>query len=94
MANHLARPVHNGNLFDWRKNAGCACASDLSANADGRKWMGPLYDDACDLGFVVRSHRTGACRSFFLTEELFSRKELVGWKFRDEAGNYIVVFND
>lgn len=89
-------PVHDGKLFDWRDREGAVDASTLAANGDGRAWMARMYDDACDVGFVVRSHRTGATRTFFLAEELVSTSqgETYAWRFRSADGLVAVVFND
>lgn len=89
-------PVHDGKLFDWRDRKGAVDASTLAANGDSRAWMARMYDDACDVGFVVCSHRTGASKAFFLEGELVSaaQGETYAWKFRSADGLRVVVFND
>ncbi len=51
-------PTHDGNVFHWSGNRGVVDASDLSCGGtrpiDGRVW-----NDACDVGFRVKSQRTG-----------------------------------
>jgi len=42
---------------------------------------GRLYDDACDQGFVLVSHKTGKEVAFYLESTQFENEELVSWKF-------------
>lgn len=57
----------------------CAEASDLGDNHLSR-----LYDDACDVGFVLVSHKTGREVPMCLDRTDVDRRECetVGWLFR------------
>lgn len=58
-------------------------ASELGAN--GYSFMGFLYDDALDLGFVLMSDRTGNLADFYFVEKELVTDELVGWIFKPTA---------
>ena len=87
-------PVHRGNMFTWNGDAGVVDASDLGPF--GHRWYDRVYDDACDLGFVVVSHRTGA-RVLFIFDDSFALEHNT-WRFngrtRDGRELTITVFND
>lgn len=40
-----------------------------------------LYDDACDVGIAVRSHRTGRVVHFYLRETDVRDDDTLGWHF-------------
>jgi hypothetical protein len=68
-------------------------ASDLGG------YLRRLYDDACDVGFAVRSDRTGAVAVFALSGEIREPREneLVALDFASVDGSCPVtvrVFND
>lgn len=52
-------------------------ASDL-----GLRGFQPLYDDACDVGIALRSHRTGAVTRWHLAEEHVRDGDITHWTLR------------
>ena len=83
-------PVHDGFKFHWRGRVGTTEASDLGDLLHAR-----LHSDSCDVGFYVRSHRTGAVKAFTLVagpED--SDGEVMEWTYEASDGARIVVFND
>ena len=48
-------PFHPSDLFSWKAGTGVAEASDFGR---GNPITGQVYDDACDVGFIVASVRT------------------------------------
>jgi hypothetical protein len=85
-------PVHDGRLFAWEGNVGACDRSDL-----GPKGMcDRIYDDACDVGFYVRSHKTGKYVLFVLHHQEPTKDSEVGaWHFSSQCAKFnIVVFND
>ena len=61
-------PVYSGEMFTWSNGIGVIERSSLPTAFATR-----LYDDACDVGFRVQSHRTGKEKLF-----TFSRYEWAG----------------
>lgn len=55
----LNRTKLNTRLFTYDVDTNCLSAeySDLSGGEDGL--LQPMYDDACDVGIVLVSHKTG-----------------------------------
>jgi len=84
-------PVHSGSKFDWHGGVGATEASTL-----GPRWSGRVWPDAADVGFVVRSHRTGKTMLFTLesTELEKGSGDTLCEVFRSEAGVVIRVYND
>ncbi len=96
-------PVHDGKAFMWHKGVGVAAISDMSRPGDRRDMIfGRLYDDACDVGFAVRSHLTGKLVAFYLDREDRdgSGEDIYGWNFLPvdlklrDAGYRILIIND
>jgi hypothetical protein len=85
-------PVHDGSKFDWRGGSGYAEASDFGRSV----WCRRVWSDACDVGFVVVSPRTGVKKLFTLVrEERDGEGEVTSWKFVECGGDVcITVFND
>lgn len=89
-------PLHDPRQFTWNSvdNTGTTEISSLSPRAWSR-----VYDDACDVGFEVKSHRTGVTRLFTMTREVKNDdNEITHWEFTSE--NFIdkrivvTIFND
>lgn len=61
----------------------------LVAEASTLGYHGPrrIYDDACDVGIAIRSHRTGRLVRFYLDSEDMdhSGEDVAGWRFRPIA---------
>jgi hypothetical protein len=84
--------VLSASEFSWVGKQGAAEVSSLSQFEPQRVWS-----DSCDLGFVVRSTRTGADVLFLLASEILdSEGSLSGWRFvaEGERGLEIMVVND
>lgn len=81
---------HASSLFTWRGKVGIADASDL-----GPGWAEQIFDDACDVGFRVKSQKTGDTRVFILARTITAQNDLVEWVFEDTTGAFqIRVLND
>lgn len=91
-------PVHAGDQFTWNGREGTIEASDLGPSIHNR-----VYDDACDVGFYVKSHKTGERKLFVLDKPVVWDGETVAWVYKS-AQSYrerdvaepvkITVFND
>lgn len=61
----------------------------LVAEASDLGYHGPrrIYDDACDVGVAIRSHRTGRLVRFYLDSEDrdHTGEDVAGWRFRPIA---------
>lgn len=88
----LEIPTHEGHKFTWGDGTGVAEASDFGPH--GTVWMAQVWSDACDVGFNIRSHKTGSVKLFTLVNEESHEGELVSWVFRSEDGVEVVVLND
>ena len=85
-------PTHSGRLFTWEGHIG-TCERSVF----GRRGMcDRLYDDACDVGFWVKSHKTGKSILFMLHHQEPTKDcEVEAWHFSSQCGKFnIVVFND
>lgn len=85
-------PIHDGSKFTWKDGHGCIEASDL-----GRGYTGRVWQDACDVGFIVRSHKTGAEKLFVYAGGLSSSgdvSDVYGFRYDSDDGIHITVFND
>lgn len=98
-------PVYDGSLFTWARvvngpkvlehsGRGMVEASCLRMQPWTRLW-----NDAADVGFQVRSHRTGKVRVFVMTKEARNDEgEVTHWELAsyDDIDNplFITVFND
>ncbi len=78
-------PVHDGSMFFWHEGHGSVEASDFLKQIDA-----PVYDDACDVGFKVRSHKTGRTVLFTLSETLKTRdgEDTAGWVYTSRRERY------
>ena len=75
----------------------------LVAEASTLQWsrMVRLYDDACDAGIFIRSHKTGKIEAFYHsdTDSDFSGEEIAGWRFKPVNKNLttiteVLIIND
>ena len=84
--------------FNWSDKVPAAEASELGFR------LSRVYDDACDLGVLVVSPRTGAEAVFYLASEDTDGEDVYGWRLRPTAeterrfprlkGREILVIND
>lgn len=85
-------PVHDSRIFTWSGKTGCIEASDLPRAA---AFVGRVYDDAVDVGFHVKSHRTGRTMLFVEVEPAKnSEGEVVAFCFAGDDGIVVEVVND
>jgi hypothetical protein len=86
-------PVYDGKLFSWSKSTGTTEASTLSPNL--YPW-GRLERDALDVGFYVRSHKTGVTKLFVLVDCEVEGTEVTSWTLTpaDSSDVKITVLND
>jgi hypothetical protein len=91
-------PTHYAtDAIGWTRRDGSVEASTLSR---GGTLMSRVWNDACDLGFILVSHRTLRAVLFILDKKMEKDGEVVGWLFtshsrgRNEAKFTLTVFND
>lgn len=60
----MTAPIHTSDFFTVHGKSLITEISDLP-----RPVMGQIYTDACDLGFFVKSERTGKIEGFRMREE-------------------------
>jgi hypothetical protein len=84
-------PVHMGTKFTWRGNHGVTMASDLGSAVHAVVWS-----DACDLGLMVRSHKTDRLVLFTLVDRTYdSEGDLMACIYASYEGNFtLAVYND
>lgn len=85
-------PIHNAGMVTWRKGipTGAVEASDLGPNFTGRIW-----NDACDIGFILKSPKTG--REILMVQTGHCRDgegEVTIWIFESREGVMLNVLND
>lgn len=91
---HLDEPI-SSKLFTWSAKNGTAEHSDL-----GRpNVFQQIFDDACDVGFAVKSEKTGKVETFYHYDVNYSGhgedREIAGWKFYNQDRTvHITVIND
>lgn len=93
MAVLRAIPVHRGSLFMWYHKSGAADVSMIHYSCGGQIYS-RIYDDACDMGFYIESHRTGQRVLFTLTKVQKDREgEIMFWEFKSRDGIEVTLFN-
>jgi hypothetical protein len=87
-------------MFSWSGKVLTAEASDL-----GNRHLQPLYDDACDVGFAVKSEHTGEVVTYAMGEvKKDAEGELISWEYTPTTeserkvpacrGTKAIIFND
>lgn len=94
-------------MFSWQRNAEGMClvaeASDLN-----NRHLQPIYNDACDVGFAVKSVHTGQVVTYVMVKPFYrgdgEDTELAGWEYvptseserqvPDCKGTKATIFND
>lgn len=75
----------------------------LIAEASDLQWAGlmQLYDDACDVGIFIRSHKTGKVEAFHFStcERTPDGEDIAGWLFKPCNRNLtkvkeVLILND
>lgn len=85
-------PVHDGARFQWSNGHGHVEASSLRQEQHSRLWS-----DSSDVGFYVRSHRTGAVELFVFDHEVVNEGDVFARVYkvhRAKASWTVTVFND
>lgn len=88
----MSPPTHDGSKFTWRNGHGsCELSDFMPSHFSGRVWS-----DAADVGFYIRSHKTGASKLFLFREEHKDGEgDVTHWVFAEHGGPTVVtIFND
>ena len=61
--------------------------------------FGEVFDDSCDVGFMIESHRTGQRVAFALEKTHYDRDDdITYWEFKSVTPNHLgytaVIYND
>lgn len=92
-------------MFTWSNEGRSACAE---ASDMGNRHLQRLYDDACDVGFKMKSEKTGEVVTFVMASPFYhgegEDKELAGWHYIPTSESFrnvpncqnmeVTVFND
>ncbi len=99
--NRLNVPHYDGADFTWTHGHGVTEISTLCGPLRDRDARGGYYadariwNDACDVGFTVTSHKTRQTKLFFLVQELRHGDEVSGWLYVSDDGRVqITIVND
>lgn len=90
-------PIHDGTQFDWQGERGTADASDLNDGLGLLSFEGRVWNDSADVGFYVRSHRTGALVLFVQENVQVRDGDTLWWQYTSRglpAPVSIIVYND
>lgn len=67
-------------FFTWSQGVAHAEASDME-----NRHLQPLYDDACDVGFAIKSDKTGEVVTYVMETPVYDigeeERELLGWRY-------------
>ena len=95
-------PRYRSSLFDYDAKREMF-SQEASVLQGGMRvsFLGSLYDDACDVGMVIVSDRTGKEVPFYLSDTVVSKEgEVLEWKLRSASNDpsleslVVVVLND
>lgn len=79
-------PVHSSKIFSYSNQNFVAESSDL-----GPRGMSQVWDDACDLGFSIRSERTNVVKTFVIDRTHTDNEgDVTHWTLREINGNRII----
>ena len=73
----LNTPLLNSSEFTWKGNAACTEVSSLP-----KRFLGRVYDDACDEGFTIVSGKTGKAIRFSMNSHHYIGGDLCWMKFK------------
>ena len=100
-SNHLAVPSYSAASFRWHGKEGTAEISELNPGAHytGRRGIDArVWNDACDVGFIVRSPRTGNEILFTFEKVSDNDGEVTHWLYRgygpENSEFTVIIFND
>lgn len=88
-ANRLSVPCYSTSAFAWAGKVGVADASSMPEIISRQVWS-----DACDIGFEVKSDRTGTEKLFTFVGEFKVNGETAGWHYESDDGFKVKIFND
>lgn len=76
----------SSSMFIWN-GKDCCFSQEISSLGDqGKSLFSQLYDDSCDAGFVMVSHKTGNRFAFYLKEIHRNKEgEITHWSFKPVA---------
>lgn len=96
----LGGPKHSTKQFSYNKETR-TFVTEGSTIQHGNRFMGQLYDDACDEGFTLVSHKTGAEVMYYYVDTVRDAEgEIIKWTFNEAVVrglNYytrVDVYND
>jgi len=97
----LGGPKYSTHMFSYDKETR-TFVTEASTIQRGNKFMGQLYDDSCDEGFTLLSHKTGAEVMYYYVDTVRDAEgEIIKWTFNEaitqNGKNYrtrVSVFND
>uniref|UniRef100_A0A6M3JQA3 Uncharacterized protein n=1 Tax=viral metagenome TaxID=1070528 RepID=A0A6M3JQA3_9ZZZZ len=53
-----------------------------------------IFDDACDVGFWLKSKKTADLMLFSFEKSDYNNEELAGWNFKSDEGLKVLIIND
>ena len=75
--------------------------SEISSIINSKRLFGQLYNDACDIGFVLVSEKTGKSQAYYLKEEKRFDGDYQSWTFLPAVpvlpalkDSKVIVYND
>jgi len=92
----LVIPVHDSNKFSWDPKDQTFATEASTLVSRGQGFLGRIYDDACDIGFDIKSVRTGEKKLFYLAEtHKDAEGDVTHWTFVSRSNAFkAIVFND
>ncbi len=74
-------------------------ASDFGPFRDGTRWLCRIWNDSCDIGIAIRSHKTDKVEKFYLEHEEVRDGDLLAYHFKPvnaalSTVQSVVIFND
>lgn len=87
-------PVYSSKFFSYHKETNTLVAEHSDMN--NAPILNRIYDDACDVGFKIRSERTGVEKLFYFTHvDKDGEGDVAGWNFECNDGEFkALVIND
>ena len=88
---NIIAKIHSSKKFSWNENRGTASMSNFSEDPWGR-----VFDDSTEVGFVVKSFRTGALKFFTYNKNIKNKlDQFVATEFVSvDKKQKIVIFFD
>ena len=95
----IGQPI-NTKDFSYFKNTN-EFVSEISSIINSSRLFGQLYNDACDIGFVLVSEKTGKSQAYYLKEETMHEGDYQCWIFLPAVpvlpalkDSKVIVYND